>query len=163
MIVKSFLNSNFDIKMTHSQFNCFNIEEVIKKNNTILSLVGDAYTTVSALPDKPLIKDFGEIPQLMTIRTEFTSNTKYAFWILAFVQLPAVVILVLMKRLNIAEPPCEEDEKDSHIDSSFEFSIEYIKARFTEIPLKELTFLISVMVFLFEGLQVIYFKSLFFY
>jgi len=107
-----------------------------------------------------LPKDVGEIPDVLTKHTEFTSNTKYAFWILAFIQLPAAVLLLLVQKKNLVEIPfvdeaeiAEGDEKSLEQDP-FQFNLSYLKKKFAEIPAKELTFLIAAMVFLFEGLQV---------
>ncbi len=122
-------------------------------------------TTVSNVMEKTnhlLPKDVGEIPDVLTKHTEFTSNTKYAFWILAFIQLPAAVLLLLVQKKNLVEIPfvdeaeiAEGDEKPLEQDP-FQFNLSYLRKRFAEIPAKELTFLIAAMVFLFEGLQVNY-------
>lgn len=162
LIVKSFLNSNFDIKITHSTFNCYNIEEILKTNKTYLDITAIASTMTAKLPKKPLgslaashlSTEVEELPSVLSKETEFTSNTKYAFWILAFIQLPAFIIMYAAKKKELVDTPSNDEEVIKvQEDSPWVFSIEYLRSRFAEIPSKELTFLVAAMVFLFEGLQ----------
>lgn len=163
--MKSFLNSNFDIKITHSTFNCYNIEDILNTNKTYLDITAVATTMVANLQKQAfaashLSTEVEEIPIVLSKETEFTSNTKYAFWILALIQLPAFFIMYTAKKKELIDSPSNEEEIIKvQEDSPFVFSIDYLKSRFSEIPAKELTFLVSAMVFLFEGLQVNYFDS----
>lgn len=145
--------------MTHSTFNCYNIEEIINTNKTIFSGTGTGSTIATIIKQqKPFLKSYAmahdveKIPEVLTRQTEFTSNTKYAFWILAFIQLPTAATLLFLKRNNLIQEPVIEKSKEP--DEGIRLNVEYIKARFTEIPLKELTFIAAAIVFLFEGLQV---------
>lgn len=141
--------------MTHSTFNCYNIEEIINTNKTIFSGTGTGTTIIK---QKPFSKSYAmaheveEIPEVLTRQTEFTSNTKYAFWILAFIQLPTAATLLFLKRNNLIQEPIIE--KYNETDEETRFNVDYIKKRIREMPLKELTFIASAIVFLFEGLQV---------
>ncbi len=176
-----FLNSNFEIKIVHSTFNCYNIEDIVNKNKTFLpftisthstpkhhghnaivdhvtSLVVNNLTRLASVQEK-----ISQIPTVLTKRTEFTSDTKYAFWILAAIQLPAAFILFFAKKFRSIESLLESEEtrgpneQDNLIKegSDFKFfSIDYIRSFFKNMPYVELTLLISFLVFLFEGLQV---------
>ncbi len=105
------------------------------------------------------INNVNEIPDVLTKRTEFTSDTEYAFWILALIQFPAAAVLYFAKSQNVVEIPSVEetelnDGNANNLEDTFQFNPEYLKKKFSEIPAKELTFLIATLVFLFEGLQV---------
>lgn len=102
-----------------------------------------------------LVADVANVPEVLTKQTEFTSDTKYAFWILALIQLPAAVILFIVQKKNLVEIPSVEEAVEKNDSVPIELSLDYVKKRFAEIPAKELTFLVSAMVFLFEGLQVL--------
>lgn len=98
-------------------------------------------------------------------KTKFKSQTKYAFWILACIQLPAPIILLMFKlaskkfenycdieqqqsQANQTEPQAESKER------TFTFSLNYFKSLVQNIPVLQMTLLISLLVFFFEGLQV---------
>lgn len=119
--------------MNSSDYKCYNIEDVIVNENRT-----NATTSSEA----------------MTIDAEYTSNTIYAFWILALIQLPAAVILLLLKLKKNSLIHKQTIERTSSAQGiPFQFTVQYFKARLAEIPLKQLTFLVSAIVFLFEGLQ----------
>lgn len=158
IIVKSFLNSNFDITITSNSFNCYSITETIKnrnyfteiytKNPDHLRLLNDTVTRTNPL-----------MPSILLTRTQFTSHTKYAFWILAVIQLPTPIFLFLyMKRFNNNESQLNDDEtedldlKDSSKESIFSLTI--IQSLLNNSPVLKMTLLISFLVFLLEGLQV---------
>jgi fucose permease len=144
--------------MTHSTFNCYNIEEIINKNKTIFSGTGTGTTIATVFKhhsnsfiNNHMAQQVEEIPEVLTKQTEFTSNTKYAFWILAFIQLPAAAFLVFLKKKNLVQEPVIE--KSNEPEEGLRLNVEHIKTRIATMPLKELTFLASAIVFLFEGLQ----------
>ena len=181
MIVKSFLNSNFEIKITHSSLNCYNIEDILNTNRTYLplSISSTAYPAIKEHEANKNMaqhlvsaaaKNFSlgvgqklaELPTVLTKKTQFTSETKYAFWILAAIQLPAALILFAAKKAGLIDVP-EEDTGAAESANGPEFidlsegkpSSGYLITLFKKIPFAEMTILISSLVFLFEGLQVI--------
>ena len=193
MIVKSFLNSSFDIKITHSTFNCYNIEEILNTNQTSLSIsamgspaittptsvavssIGTTLISNMIIKRPPFIKSHfrltrqvraADFPEVLTKRTEFTSNTKYAFWILAFIQLPASAILLflLKKKKDTDILNMEDDETTEHEQSNdimpFEFTVGYLKKRYAQIPAKQLTFLISGKIYGFFIDKFVYLKQI---
>ena len=159
MIVKSFLN--MDITFTSSSLNCFSIEDVVKDKPALPIQIAHLSQ------HSPLNQSFNPSSHLspfLTHKTEFTSRTKYAFWILAAIQLPAPIILFVAKMLKkISDDESLTTNEDTTRQNSeenfkekipFSFSISYFKSLFTNIHVLQLTLLISLLVFLFEGLQV---------
>lgn len=166
IIVKSFLNSNFDITITSNSFNCYNIEETVKykhffteaytKNPDHLKLYNDTATRTNPL-----------MPSILLTRTQFTSQTKYAFWILALIQLPAPIFLFMymarFKDLENDQLINDEEQqqgqqtsdlKDSSNSDAPLFSLGFIRSLFSDLPMLQMILLISFLVFLFEGLVV---------
>jgi hypothetical protein len=127
------LNSDFDIEINNkTEYKCFNFEDLNSGSNSTNA------STFSGL-------------------SEYTSNTKYAFWILALIQIPAAAILFFLSLNRNSLIHKQTIERSSSSGEIFEFSVDSLRKRFAEIPLKELTFIVSAIVFLFEGLQVIIF------
>ena len=158
IVVKSFLNSNFDFTTTSTSFNCYNIEEVKEyvKNKPYLP----AQDSFSFVNGSSLVKN-QELPDVLMVKTQFTSQTKYAFWILALIQLPAPIILGVFKlgAKNLSTYTDLEQNKGSGDEVggesvSFAFSIDYLKSLFNNTPVFKMTLMVSLMVFVFEGLQV---------
>lgn len=151
VIVNNFLNRNFDFTITSSTFKCYNIEEVSFKNS---------FESSSLLTNKS-DEIFNNFP---TKRTQFSSQTKYAFWILAFIQLPAPLILFYLKKSskyseNYTDIELQTQENDQS-SQNFLLSLENIKKFFNNNPFFQLIVLMSLLVFFFEGLQVIFLKNL---
>lgn len=144
VIVNIFLNKNFDFTTTSNMLKCYNIDEVSMKTHLGASAI--------------LVNNSNEYFSNFQIkRNEFSSQTKYAFWILAFIQLPAPAILFYLKKLHqnsdnytdIEQQPQENSDCHNSL-----ISIERIKNFFYNNPFLQLIILISILVFLFEGLQV---------
>lgn len=169
IIVKSFLNSNFDFTTTSSSFNCYNIEDVqeyMKKKPYLQSSsnLNPKQDTITIF-NQTVISD-EMLPNILMSRTQFTSQTKYAFWILSLIQLPTPIILLLIKlsgknsRFNTNYYDLEkQDENKASNDlntapQGSTFSIDYFKSLFDNMPELNLTILISLLVFFFEGIQV---------
>ena len=104
-----------------------------------------------------------ELPTVLTKKTQFTSETKYAFWILAAIQLPAAFILFAAKKAGLIDVPEEDSIAADESANGPEFidltegktSSSYLISLLKKIPFAEMTILISSLVFLFEGLQVL--------
>jgi hypothetical protein len=97
------------------------------------------------------------VPNILMTRTEFTSQIKYAFWILALIQLPAPIFLfIFMNRFdNLTETQTNaEDLKKEETKEPSGITVGFIRSLFSDIPVLQMTLLVSVLVFLFEGLQV---------
>ncbi len=174
IIVKSFLNSNFDITITSNSFNCYNIEETVKYNsyytqvnskNALNHDTSPYKLTVSFLVNSTATRVNPIVPDILMTKTQFTSQTKYAFWILALIQLPAPIFLAMfMNRFeNLNQQQTTKGEEDEEENYSM-FSVSFFKSMLRNIPFLQMTLLISFLVFLFEGLvvfiTVIYLKLL---
>lgn len=89
------------------------------------------------------------------------NKTKYAFWILAIIQLPVPVLLIIFKLFNFADvqqADLHEELKGNEIidDVSFVQKIQnWFKNTFDSdnLYMVKLTCLLSILVFLFDGLQ----------
>lgn len=179
IIVKSFLNSDFDISTTSNSFNCYNIEETVRYNhlytqvNSKNYLSHDQYklTEPSFILNDTLTRENPLVPNILMTRTEFTSQIKYAFWILALIQLPAPIFLfIFMNRFdNLTESQINTDElgnKDEANKEPSTMSVGFFKSLLSDIPVLQMTLLVSILVFLFEGLVVndnLFFNYLYFY
>lgn len=163
IIVKSFLNSDFDITITSNSFNCYNIEEVKYKNYfTETYLKSDQSHFKLSMLNDTVTRGNAIVPNILMTRTQFTSQTKYAFWILALIQLPAPLFLfVFMNRFdnltNDTQLSSDEPKNESDLNEAADsfFSADFFKSLFNNIPVLQMTLLISFLVFLFEGLQVL--------
>jgi hypothetical protein len=170
IVVKSFLNSNFDIETTSSSFNCYNIDEVQDyaklehqrpEQQMSFSWPKATSSNLSSLSNTLTTSHTTAISSMLMSRPHFTSKMKYAFWILAVVQLPAPIILILVKLKSIAfssYSDIQADEERASVkgaESSFSLSLDYVKSIVNDVPLVRMISLIAAMLFLFEGLQVI--------
>ena len=165
IIVKSFLSSDFNIYVTSSSFNCYNTEdlqEYIRKHHV-------TSTAQMAIVNQTKLSEEEELSAILMAKTLFTSKTKYAFWILALIQLPAPFIILMSKMTGASSSPDANQDEVAHSSLNnpedfhevigqeshkFEFSVSYFKSMFTNAAVCQMVLLISLMVFLFEGLQV---------
>jgi len=165
IIVKFFLNSDFDISTTSNSFNCYNIEETVRYHHLFTQVNSKNYLSHDQymLTEPPFIlndsltRENPLVPNILMTRTEFTSQIKYAFWILALIQLPAPIFLfIFMNRFdNLTETQTNaEDLKKEETKEPSGITVGFIRSLFSDIPVLQMTLLVSVLVFLFEGLQV---------
>lgn len=147
VIVNIFLNKNLDFTTTSGMLKCYNIDDssMIK------------HPTESAFF---LNKSNESFSNFQIKKNEFSSQTKYAFWILALIQLPAPAIIFYIKKSNqnLDNYTDIEDQSQENNHSKFYDSlikIENVKKFIYNNPFLQLIVLISIIVFLFEGLQVI--------
>ena len=164
IIVKSFLSSDFNILVSSSSLNCYNtddLQEYIRKHHV-------TSTASMAIVNQTKLSEQEELSAILMATAQFTSKTKYAFWILALIQLPAPLIIFISKMTTGSSNASGQDEsittggngpEDFHEpigeeDQKFQFSISYFKAMFINAAVFQMVVLISIMVFLFEGLQV---------
>jgi fucose permease len=153
IVIKSFLSSDFDITITSSSFNCYNVQdfhEFIDKKPYLPSV---------GIKNQTDLNYNDILPKILNTKTQFTSQTKYAFWILALIQLPAPIILLAAKwRSNSESLPTYDNleptsSAENEISAGFSFSLEYFKSLLGNMPILQTTLLMSLLVFLFEGLQ----------
>lgn len=175
-VVEWFLDSRFNIKKTSSSYNCYSIkdvEEYMKKHP-----YSNVASVGSAIINQTLITEDEAISAILLKSANFDSTTKYAFWILSIIQLPAPIILALSKfsssekfnSINIhadeasnettptttanAETLDGYENIDAADNSKLQVTISYFKSIFRSAATFQMVLLISILVFLFEGLQV---------
>lgn len=173
IVVKFFLNTNINFKSS-SSFECYNIqneEEFIKEKLVESSNEHNFMPVTTMINASNLYYSNRSMANFPTTSTKFTSQTKYAFWILSVIQLPAPIFLFLIKvfdrRLpNYSDLELQESSDNAHTNDdaagyenssempSFSFSRSYFQSLSKNKPIFQLTILMSVMVFFFEGLQV---------
>ncbi|CAF0884729.1 unnamed protein product [Brachionus calyciflorus] len=159
IIVKLFLNNNLDFSISSSSFTCYNLEEI--KNTEYIQSINSA----NSIFNQSSLKSSKDTSEILLSRTQFKSETKYAFWILALIQLPAPIILLILKlnsskiknytdiELQTEEENANQKSNLENTSSSSSFSFEYLKSLFQNMPVLQMIILLSFLVFLFEGLQ----------
>lgn len=159
LVVKCFLNSNFDFTVTSSSLNCYSIQDVkefIHNKPYIPSIQNPKENLMSVIKNGSLSIDQSILPNVFMTRTKFTSQTKYAFWILSLIQLPAPITLLLIRLRPSPEYENNLDmneSSDQEEPTTFSLSINYFQSLFKNLPVLQLTLLMAFLVFLFEGLQ----------
>lgn len=174
-VVQWFLDSSFNIRKTTSSYNCYSIkdvEEYMRKHP-----FSNAESAGSAIINQTRITEDEAISAILLKSTNFDSTTKYAFWILSIIQLPAPIILALSKfssseKFNSINIHADEASNETttttsnaetldgyeNIDvadnSKLQVTISYFKSIFRSAATFQMVLLISILVFLFEGLQV---------
>jgi hypothetical protein len=166
IVVKFFLNSDFDISTTSNSFNCYNIEETVRYHHLFTQVNSKNYLSHDQymLTEPPFIlndsitRENPLVPNILMTRTEFTSQIKYAFWILALIQLPAPIFLfIFMNRfdnLTESQPSNDDLTKKEEKKEAPGLSVGFFRSLLSDIPVLQMTLLVSILVFLFEGLQV---------
>lgn len=171
-VVEWFLDPSFTIKKTTSSYNCYSMKEVEEymRKHPYSGVASPGSTIIN----QTRITEDEAISAILLTRANFDSTTKYAFWILAIIQMPAPIILALSKfssseKFNSIDIHADEASNDQttnpetadgyeNIDqadnSKLQVTISYFKSIFRSAATFQMVILISILVFLFEGLQV---------
>ena len=140
LVVKCFLNSNFDFTVTSSSLNCYSIQDVkefIHNKPYIPSIQNPKENLMSVIKNGSLSIDQSILPNVFMTRTKFTSQTKYAFWILSLIQLPAPITLLLIRLRPSPEYENNLDmneSSDQEEPTTFSLSINYFQSLFKNLP-----------------------------
>jgi hypothetical protein len=156
IIVKAYLNSNFDISMTATSLSCNRMSEGQPTDfagKETFPLPGVAI--LDANGNAAIGNNYSSI---LDTKTEFTTKSNYAFWILSFIQLPVPFILLYSKLTGKLQHSSDVESQlhndTTSNDKNKKSSIEHLKFLFeNNLPVLQMTLLIAFLVFTFEGLQ----------